>query len=87
MIMASSGRRLQETLLFFFCFLREAMSSVEAASHSFSRHFSEQPHLLRFQVSAEAQWLSQRMHIVCAVFAHLRFLWRRTVTLSQASSE
>jgi hypothetical protein len=51
MIMASSGRRLQETLLFFFCFLREAMSSVEAASHSFSRHFSEQPHLLQYQAS------------------------------------
>jgi hypothetical protein len=51
MIMASSGRRLQVILLFWFCFLREAMSSVEAASHSFSRHFSEQPHLLQYQAS------------------------------------
>ena len=30
-------------------------------------YLSEQPHILRFQVSAESQWLLQRMHIVCAV--------------------
>ena len=51
MIMSSSERRLIVILLFFSCFPREALSSVEAASHSFSRHFAEQPHLLQYQAS------------------------------------